>query len=72
MGVLPALVSVYHMCAWSVQRPEEGTRSPGNGITDACELACGSSGRPSVAELLLFALKNVSHWPGTLQVSQAG
>lgn len=33
MGVLPANMSVYHMCAWRLWRPEEGT---GSGVTDCC------------------------------------
>jgi hypothetical protein len=36
MDVLPVYVSVYQMCAWSPQKLEEGIRSSGNGVTNAC------------------------------------
>lgn len=41
VGILPACVFVHHMCAWNLQRPEEGTRSPGAGIKESGELAYG-------------------------------
>lgn len=37
MGVLPTWMSVDHMQAWELWRPEEGTRSPG--VTDAYMLS---------------------------------
>lgn len=30
------------MCAWYIQRPEEGVGSSGIGLIDDCELLCGS------------------------------
>ena len=41
MNVLLACLSVYHMHAWSLQKPEEGIRTPGTGVTDGCETPCG-------------------------------
>jgi hypothetical protein len=38
MNVLTAYMSMYDMCAWSLQMPEEGVGSPGTGITNGCEL----------------------------------
>lgn len=35
MDVLPACLSVYHLCAWCPQRPEEDI---GFEVTDSCEL----------------------------------
>lgn len=37
-GILPACLSVYHVCPRCLSRPEEGVRSPAAGITDHCEL----------------------------------
>lgn len=31
----------YMMCATNAQRPEEGTRPCGTGVTDSCEMPCG-------------------------------
>lgn len=41
MDVLPAYMSVHHvcMCPW---RPEEGTESPGTGVTDGFEPHVGA------------------------------
>lgn len=39
--MLPARVSVHHICAWYPQRPGKDIRSPGTGRTDSCEPACG-------------------------------
>ena len=39
MGVLPACMYMYHMCAWYLRRPEEGVRVPGIGVTDGFELS---------------------------------
>lgn len=36
-GVMPMYISVYHMCAWSLRRPEEDVRSPGTGAICGCE-----------------------------------
>ena len=33
MNALPAWMYVYHMHAWCPQRPEEGIRFPGTGVT---------------------------------------
>jgi hypothetical protein len=32
---------VYHLQSWCPQKPEEGIRFPGFGVTDGCELLCG-------------------------------
>ena len=36
--VLLAGMSVYHVCAWCLWRPEEGV---GTKVTDSCKQACG-------------------------------
>lgn len=41
MIVLPACMHVYHVCAWYLQRPEEGVRSPGTEVIDSCKPPCG-------------------------------
>lgn len=38
--VFPACMSV-HLCAWCLQRLEEGIGSPGTRATDGCLLLCG-------------------------------
>lgn len=38
MGVLPKSMSVDSMHVWYPLGPEEGVRSPGNGVPDSCEL----------------------------------
>lgn len=38
MGVLPKCMSVDSMHVWYPLGPEEGVRSPGNGVPDSCEL----------------------------------
>lgn len=38
MGISPARMSVYHMCAWCSRRPEESIGSPGTRVTHNCEL----------------------------------
>ena len=40
MAVLPACMYMCHMCAVPMS-PKEGSRFPGNGATDGCELLCG-------------------------------
>lgn len=40
-GVLLAYVYVSHVHAWYPLRPAEGTRSPGAGDPEGCELTCG-------------------------------
>lgn len=35
---LPACLFVHYLNAWCLLRPEEGIRSPGNGVTGCCEL----------------------------------
>lgn len=37
-GCFPACMSVHHLCACCSQRPRKGIGSPGNGLTDGCEL----------------------------------
>lgn len=39
--VLSACVFVQHLCAWYPQRPAEGIRSAGTGVTDYYEPLCG-------------------------------
>lgn len=39
MSVLLARLCTHVQCLW---RPEVGVGSPGTGITDSCELSCGS------------------------------
>lgn len=41
IGVLPAYMFIYHICAWCLQRPEESIRAPQTVITDLCEPQCG-------------------------------
>lgn len=40
VGVLTAVISMYHMHVWCLWRPED-IRSPRTGATDDCELLCG-------------------------------
>ena len=35
-GCLTACFTLYHVCAWTLRRPEEGVGSPGSGVTDSC------------------------------------
>jgi hypothetical protein len=35
-------LSVHHMCAWCLQRPEEGIRVPKIGAAGSCELPLGA------------------------------
>lgn len=42
MGILPAHMAVYHLCAWCPQRLEEGTRSLEAGVSDDCEHHVGA------------------------------
>lgn len=37
VGVLPAHVSVNHICVWCPQRLEEEIGSPGTKVADACD-----------------------------------
>lgn len=37
MGVLPACISVHHMCVWYPRRTKESVGSPRTGATDGCE-----------------------------------
>jgi hypothetical protein len=41
MCVLPTRMYVQHVCAWYPWRLEEGVRSPGTGVKDACETPHG-------------------------------
>lgn len=41
VGVLPAYMSMYHMHAQCLQRPEESIRFPGSRVIYGCKLACG-------------------------------
>jgi hypothetical protein len=40
INVLLAYMSVHHLYAWSLQRPEMGIRSSGSGVTNSSELSC--------------------------------
>ena len=40
VSVLPACISVQHVHAWCLQRPEEGVGSPRSGVNDSCKLLC--------------------------------
>jgi hypothetical protein len=42
ISILPASLSVHHMCAWCPGRSEEGIGFPRTGVTDSHELLCGS------------------------------
>lgn len=42
MDVLPARVTVHHVHAWYPWGTEKGIRFPGSGVTEGCELPCGS------------------------------
>jgi hypothetical protein len=35
-SVLPTCVTMYHLHAWCMWRPEDGTGSPGNRVNDCC------------------------------------
>lgn len=41
ISVFPLFKSVYHLCAWCLQRPEEGFRPPGTAVTDIYKPPCG-------------------------------
>lgn len=41
MSVFSTCIYVYHMHAYCLWRPEEGSRSPGALVKDDCELPCG-------------------------------
>jgi hypothetical protein len=41
MGVLPAYMTLHHMCVWCLQRLEEGIGCPGSVVTSSCEPLCG-------------------------------
>lgn len=51
MGVLPSCIYMHHVYAWQPQKPQEGIKFPGSGVTDDCETLWGleieppSSGR---------------------------
>lgn len=38
-------MSVHHMYAWCLRKPENGTGAPRTGVIDDYKLPCGSSGR---------------------------
>jgi hypothetical protein len=40
MDILPAYTYIVH--GWYLLRSEEDVRSPGTGVTDGCELPCGT------------------------------
>lgn len=44
MGVLSATLSVHHVCASCLQRPEGGIGSPETAATDGCDPPCGCCG----------------------------
>ena len=41
LSALPASMFKHHIYSWCPQRPEEGARSPGTGLTGGCEPPCG-------------------------------
>lgn len=42
MSVLAACMFLYLLCAWSGnQKPKNGVRSSGTGVTDSCKVPCG-------------------------------
>lgn len=41
MNVLPACISLHHVCGWYLWRPEESVRSSGKGVTEGYESLCG-------------------------------
>lgn len=41
MGVWPAYMFVYYISAWYLQKPEDGIRSPGIGVSGGCKAPCG-------------------------------
>lgn len=40
VNILPACISVQHLCAWSLWRSKSGIRSPGTPIAGACDPLC--------------------------------
>jgi hypothetical protein len=42
MGVLPAYMSVHHVCALCLRRSEEGVHLSETGATNGCRLPCGT------------------------------
>lgn len=42
MGVLSEVMSVYHMHAWFLRRPEESIRSPGAIVKEGCKPPYGA------------------------------
>ena len=41
IGILPTCMSVHHLHAWSLWRPEEDARYPANGVIDRSKPPCG-------------------------------
>ena len=35
--VLSTCMSVHHVCAWCLKKPEDDVRTHGTGVTDSCE-----------------------------------
>lgn len=66
MVVLLVCFSVFHLCAWYLQRPEEGVESPRTRLTDACELSCMywklNLGHLEVRQVLLTAESSIQPW----------
>lgn len=46
MSILPTYVSLHYVHTWHLQRPEEGDRSPGTGVTGSCESQCSAGNKP--------------------------
>lgn len=63
MGILPAHMAVYHLCAWCPQRLEEGIGFPGTGVLDGreppCERELGAAQRSSYGGAISAAPKNI-------------
>lgn len=66
MNVSLVCLSVFHLCARYLQRPEEGVESPRTRVTDACELSCRywklNLGRLEVQQVLLVAESSFQLW----------
>lgn len=66
IGLLTALISVSHMCAWCLKKIVEIIGSPGTGVPAGCELTCrrlGNRGRSSEEVARATSLLNHSYSP---------
>lgn len=59
-------LSVHHMCAWCLPRPESGVRCPKTGVTDGCEPSCvcweSNLGPPEGRPVLTAELSPSPEW----------